>query len=296
MPPSASNIRSLLKVIAGSADDAGRAGKSIRAYHGSPHNFSRFDASKIGSGEGAQAYGHGLYFAGSEDVAKSYRGIAPAVPSDAALESLRRIEERLQKLRTEKSKLEFALEDAAEQGGFAAPGWGDIKLPPPEVMGRLQPQLKAVNDELNALAMEQMQVRQGGRGHMYEVDLGVPEEALLDLDFPVIRQSPAIQEMLGGYGRAPSHFSFGQEGWRGSNALFSARDNLGGSAKEASRALLERGIPGVRYLDGNSRSAGQGTRNYVMFPGAEDRIRILRKFGLLAPIAAGSAMGEDTNP
>jgi hypothetical protein len=286
-------VSSSLRVIRAlsKADDVPRG--VIRAYHGSPHSFRRFDASKIGTGEGAQAYGHGLYFAGKEDVARTYRDIAPAVPSAEALESLRRIEDRLQKLRTEKSKLEFALEDAAEQGGFTAPGWGDIKSPPPEVLERLQPQLKAVNDELNALAMEQMQVRQGGRGHMYEVELGVPEGALLDLDAPVIQQSPAIQEMLGGYGRAPSHFTFGQEGWRGSNALFRARDNLGGSAEEASRVLLERGIPGVRYLDGDSRIATEGTRNYVMFPGTEDRIRILRQYGLLPPLLGAAALEDE---
>ena len=34
-------------------------------WHGSPHKFYAFDASKIGTGEGAQAYGHGLYFAGN---------------------------------------------------------------------------------------------------------------------------------------------------------------------------------------------------------------------------------------
>src|SRR5690606_21214193 len=33
----------------------------------------RFDMSKIGTGEGAQSYGHGLYFAEAEDVARSYR-------------------------------------------------------------------------------------------------------------------------------------------------------------------------------------------------------------------------------
>jgi hypothetical protein len=49
------------------------AAKGIRAFHGSPHDFDRFDMSKIGTGEGAQAYGHGLYFAESEGVAKSYR-------------------------------------------------------------------------------------------------------------------------------------------------------------------------------------------------------------------------------
>jgi hypothetical protein len=45
----------------------------IRAYHGTPHKFDKFDMSKIGTGEGAQAYGHGLYFAENEGVARSYR-------------------------------------------------------------------------------------------------------------------------------------------------------------------------------------------------------------------------------
>src|SRR5215472_5232639 len=52
--------------------DAGPIG-SIRAYHGSPYAFEKFDPAKIGTGEGAQAYGHGLYFAGSEAVARNYR-------------------------------------------------------------------------------------------------------------------------------------------------------------------------------------------------------------------------------
>lgn len=42
-------------------------------WHGSPHKFDKFDSSKIGTGEGAQAYGHGLYLAEAPDVAKGYR-------------------------------------------------------------------------------------------------------------------------------------------------------------------------------------------------------------------------------
>lgn len=41
-------------------------------YHGTPHQFSRYDLSKIGTGEGAQAYGHGIYFAENPAVAKQY--------------------------------------------------------------------------------------------------------------------------------------------------------------------------------------------------------------------------------
>src|SRR4249919_722721 len=48
---------------------------AIRAWHGSPHDFDRFDMSKIGTGEGAQAYGHGLYFAENKRVAEDYRNV-----------------------------------------------------------------------------------------------------------------------------------------------------------------------------------------------------------------------------
>jgi hypothetical protein len=58
-----------------------RFANAIKAYHGSPHDFKpepdaplgRFKTSAIGTGEGAQAYGHGLYFAENPRVAEEYR-------------------------------------------------------------------------------------------------------------------------------------------------------------------------------------------------------------------------------
>ena len=52
---------------------ASQVKQGIKAYHGSPHDFDKFSTEQIGTGEGAQAYGHGLYFAETEDVAKEYR-------------------------------------------------------------------------------------------------------------------------------------------------------------------------------------------------------------------------------
>lgn len=43
------------------------------AWHGSPHLFDEFSLDFIGSGEGAQAHGWGLYFAKSQAVAEGYR-------------------------------------------------------------------------------------------------------------------------------------------------------------------------------------------------------------------------------
>lgn len=51
-------------------DTAG--GFSIRAYHGTPHDFDKFTTEKIGTGEGAQAFGWGLYFTELEDIARYY--------------------------------------------------------------------------------------------------------------------------------------------------------------------------------------------------------------------------------
>lgn len=45
---------------------------NLMAYHGTPYNIDRFDPKKIGTGEGAQSYGYGLYFAESPNVAKKY--------------------------------------------------------------------------------------------------------------------------------------------------------------------------------------------------------------------------------
>lgn len=52
------------------------AGRQTQAgmvvFHASPHQFSKFDMSKIGTGEGAQAFGYGLYFAENPKIAGSY--------------------------------------------------------------------------------------------------------------------------------------------------------------------------------------------------------------------------------
>lgn len=43
------------------------------AYHGTPYRFDRFDLGAIGTGEGAQVHGWGLYFAADRKVAENYK-------------------------------------------------------------------------------------------------------------------------------------------------------------------------------------------------------------------------------
>ena len=56
-----------------------------------------------------------------------------------------------------------------------------------------------------------------------------------------------------------------------------------------SDAMRNAGVPGIKYLDQGSRSAGDGSRNYVVF---DDKIvEILRKYGIMAPMA-GAGLGS----
>ena len=61
-------------------------------YHGSPYEFDMFSLDAVGGGEGAQAYGWGLYFAGKRAVAEYYRDLSGAgsiyqadIPEDSEL-------------------------------------------------------------------------------------------------------------------------------------------------------------------------------------------------------------------
>jgi len=47
----------------------------IDAFHGSPYQFDKFQLSKIGTGEGLQAFGWGLYFTDLESIARHYANV-----------------------------------------------------------------------------------------------------------------------------------------------------------------------------------------------------------------------------
>ena len=64
-PPTAENP---VSIVPPKPDEPG-----IIAFHGSGADFDEFRLEMIGTGEGAQAYGYGLYFTDSEDIAKFYR-------------------------------------------------------------------------------------------------------------------------------------------------------------------------------------------------------------------------------
>ena len=115
-------------------------------------------------------------------------------------------------------------------------------------------------------------------GALYNVELDVEHSDLLDWDKPLSQQSEKVQKALKDMGFKPPKGPFPgytAEGKRNME-LTGAQvyKMLANTDAEASAALHEAGIPGIRYLDAGSRAAGEGSRNVVIFPGAEHKIEI----------------------
>lgn len=66
------------KVITAVAEGVAKAGpetpkSGVKAYHGTPYRFEQFDIERVGRGEGAQMYGHGMYFTEEANTGRGYR-------------------------------------------------------------------------------------------------------------------------------------------------------------------------------------------------------------------------------
>lgn len=281
----------------------------IKAYHGSPHNFDSVDISKIGTGEGNAAYGVGFYTAGNEPTARYYEnalteGMPYESPEQMAAVFLRGNEGDRALARRELS------EDLKSKVMFKDREYD---------MAREAMKILLGSDDLSGVK---------GRGTMYEMEIAHSPDSLLQYEVPLKDQPEPVLESLrkigvrpddsirlgGRPGRSGSPYYYAEYGpgeapggevykylqpqltghglAHGSQPAYRPFESVGTAhGWSASRALQEAGIPGVQYLDSGSREAGSGSYNQVWFPGTEDSIRILRKYGMMAPIAAGAAAG-----
>ena len=250
---------------------------TITAYHGSPHTFDRFDMSKIGTGEGAQAYGHGLYFAENEDVARSYR-------------------QALEKVSTEPFKaLGISDRDILTAQSLAR----QMDMSSPEVAARDFAAWtgRSVTPELvDAFKTAKTP------GSMYQVQINADPADFLDWDAPLSGQPKAMQALRnidlgvlpeGNRTRVMLERALQgteQPGYPATGKTLSVGLDtaFGTNSPQASAFLAEQGLKGVKYLDDGSRAAGQGSRNFVVFD--DKLINILKRYswvpGMAIPAAA----------
>jgi hypothetical protein len=292
---------------AGQSEDADagfvtRGGKTLlEAFHGSPHKFDKFSMDQIGTGEGAQAYGHGLYFADSEDVAREYRDrLSVGIDGNDSLtykigdsEYVRGDPEWKAIATIQNDGIEKAEELRQIYKNDLAAGEPYINA---DTVKRYSDALDRVNsgEEWSESA-----------GALYRTEIDVTPESLLDWDKPLSEQPQAVQDMANDYGLAGS---FTPDGWlakdwsdtRGSDVYKATyrqlrKDGLGHkeAQKAVSDAMREYDIKGLTYLDGNSRAVGDGTSNYVIF---DDSLINIAERGnadprLLAGVAGTTAAG-----
>ena len=214
------------------------------AYHGTPHTIrGQFDISKVGTGEGAQAYGHGMYFAENPAVAKEYQKMVQGAESTA--------QHYLEMYKTPERAI------SALQYGIT-------------------PNLTAQAKQHSLDAINVLKSGKELKGNLYKVD--IPDEyipKMLDWDKPLSQQPKAVQDALAKYD--PDSFSPKGMDYDANQRGQWIYMRLAGDTtqKNASNKLNELGIKGIRYLDEGSLVAGKGTSNYVVFDPTD--VKILEK-------------------
>jgi hypothetical protein len=279
--------------------------------------LGKFRTSKIGTGEGAQAYGHGLYFAGNKEVAAYYREqLAPAitknfklgtmdifkneVPLDYSSNRLRRVygdesiprASLIETLMIDEGTIRRAFLTDGEEGAKKA-----VKEVIEDFIDTYDGEADYINVGKKALKMP-IKFEVSEPGSLYKVELAPKENEYLLWDKPLSEQPKAVREKLAktrkiekrvlgaGVNKKEVILNVDDKFTKGGDAYKELATELtrekgqqdirktGGSAMGeqdalASQFLKEAGIPGIKYLDGSSRSKGEGDYNYVIFDEAD---------------------------
>ena len=343
------NLMGVVPVVGDVAAKSAKSARSalrnvISAGHASPHRFEQFSMDKIGTGEGAQVYGHGLYFAENPTVVDEYfnqfnspvlRFKEKNVDTPYTAELRDRFKDVYEGLIDDDLTQQWKLNvlDAASDAGLSADEvadkldvliknvfegsetvrdfsfmkWDKLGIDPNEVYDLANNQLSLDNvlggisqaktmddlqyvvesyspDEMrlykNLVEPELAEIRDSAS--RYDVNLNVESEDLLDWDAPLSEQSEKVQNALGRNDKWTTGASFyhlksgaiddqltEKSGelydFIQSHPKFNAEERNFSSGEVISSWLNSKGVSGVKYYDGFSRNAKEGTRNYVMF-------------------------------
>jgi len=251
-------------------DMSRRTVSPLDVYHGTPHTLpptarnplGEFDASKIGTGEGAQSFGYGIYTAENPAVAAGYRDklqkvtysgneIDPANPSHVALATVEQFGDR--------QKASAYLKQRANLMDY------EVNM-----------QAAKLLDDGSTLPTR------AATGNLYKIDL--PDEkiaSMLDWDKPMAEQRNLIEKMRKALIGEGSPLSNAQQFEL--NDFLSDRVRMRNLSPQSIvdlnnpkivKRLSEAGIPGVKYLDQGSRQPGVSSMTQAQL---DTRIDILKK-------------------
>jgi len=260
-----------------------------------PQGRMRMD--KLGTGEGAQAYGHGLYNADAEEVGRMYQeNLSVGTGKQRALNYLG---ERGIPNKNYEANLfaDILIKNDGDIGGalkefdsYARGFEGGDKT-------TLSDFSRAVRERLGDSGKYDVTPNQG---NLYRTQIDVDPDTLLDWDKPLSEQSEYVKNSLRNRMDGPDNYLTDQgsisnpsgkqiyEGFGFDTDVFSGKNS-----EVASNELREAGIPGIRYLDGDSRSIGGGTSNYVIFDDSLISIADDLDMSQQARMARAEGMGFD---
>lgn len=246
--------------------------EGIIAYHGSPSDFPKFDFSKMGTGQGAQAYGRGGYFAEMEDVAKKYRDELTGAINANANRAIRQT-----------GNIDAAIARAKDRI---------------DAYSKMDDDRAASLLQINKKELEQLlRMKEGGgplKGSMYQVKINAKPEEFLDWDKPIKDQGSVFSEYVKNYnslaGSDVIDPSMAGGDFYNQMSRRLLREGTPNSAipSEISNFLSSQGVKGIKYLDAGSRGAEKTTSNFVVFDDA--LIDILKKYGIAVPFLAGGGL------
>ena len=234
----------------------------LDVYHGTPHRFpateanplGEFDISKARTGQGAANYGYGTYFSEDVDFANEYR------PRDFEAEA----------------KLQNLYEKAKENQNYDA-----MEVLKAAMLHKTAGELREKYPKQADVVSEIEKINQAAAGSLFKADL--PDEMIgrmLDWNKPLSEQSAVVREALMPIVKA----AMKKRGTPNRALEYSANRAIGGDIVKdllvgngvtlagVSRIMQEAGIPGIRYQDTYNK-----TRNFVVFPGEEKKVRILER-------------------
>lgn len=291
-------VMNILREKLGVNDGSGRV-LFQSAWHGTPHRFDEFNLDAIGTGEGAQAHGWGLYFAADRQISEEYR--AKLIDgNDVFLFLGDRYELTNEGWYHEESGEVLYFDSPEAMALDAMSNNSDAK----EAMEDIEKQIedeKEYGEEADDKLLDKLQtalnhIRDGdiepaGKGQLFEVD--IPEnDVLLDEDLPFSEQPEKVRlalksivEQMGEYAPELSNALRSYEDASGRAIYWALEQDMGG-AKAASEVLNTVGVKGITY------EGGQDGRCFVVFD--DKAIKVLDTYyqGQNNPRAAFSPVTE----
>jgi N12 class adenine-specific DNA methylase len=238
------------------------------AWHGGPHEFERFESGKIGTGEGAQAFGYGHYFSDAKRIAEWYRDKLTQANSTENTFSFNG-EGKFTKL-----DLSIKLTDEGYNYQDIKAVFDAIKKFSYSVQLAKQSIKKSGTKEqldlINKIGLVE------DKGKLYEVELAPTQDQYLDWDKPLSEQSELVKESLEkwaktddrDWGNTPGFANKTMTGEQLYKSASSFRE-----AKDISDAMHKAGIRGIRYAAEGGKSEA---KNYVIF--SDEDISITNKY------------------